>query len=145
LARKLWFGIQNSNVLKLPLNQPFYNQQLIGYGDLFIRGLDRYVIDGVAGVVLRNTLFRELFNFNIPFLHDPSHDHIPIRIFATAFSDYGYVYNQNFDNNSLVNRMLYTAGLGIDIVTFYDISLKFDYSINQLGQNGLFLHIKNDF
>jgi len=30
------------------------------------QGLDRYVIDGVAGVVLRNTLFRELFNFNIP-------------------------------------------------------------------------------
>ncbi|HMH22593.1 MAG TPA: POTRA domain-containing protein [Puia sp.] len=145
LARKTWFGFQNSNSLKLPLSQPFYNQQLVGYGDLFIRGLDRYVIDGVAGVVLRNTLFRELFNFNIPFLHVPSHDHIPIRIYATAFSDYGYVYNKDFKDNSLVNKMLYTAGFGIDLVTFYDISFKFDYSFNQLGQNGLFLHIKNDF
>jgi outer membrane protein assembly factor BamA len=145
LAPKLWFGIQNSNILKLPLSQPFYNQQLVGYGDLFIRGLDRYVIDGTAGAVLRNTLFRKLFNFNIPFLHVPSHDHIPIRIYATAFSDYGYVYNQDFRSNSLVNRMLYTAGVGIDLVTFYDISFKFDYSVNQLGQNGLFLHIKNDF
>jgi len=145
LARKLWFGIESSNVLKLPLSQPFFNQQLIGYSDMYIRGLDRYVIDGVAGGILRNTLFRELFNFSIPFTHFPSHDRIPFRIYATAFSDYGYAYNRDFLDNSLVNRLLYTAGIGLDIVTFYDLSFKFDYSFNQLGQNGLFLHIRNDF
>jgi outer membrane protein assembly factor BamA len=145
LARKLWFGIESSDILKLPLSQPFYNQQLIGYGDLYLRGLDRYVIDGVAGGMLRNTLFRELCNFSIPFTRVPSHDRIPIRIYATAFSDYGYAYNRDFPGNSLVNRLLYTAGLGIDLVTFYDLSFKFDYSFNQLGQNGLFLHIRNDF
>jgi outer membrane protein assembly factor BamA len=145
LARKCWFGIESSDVLKLPLSQPFYNQQLIGYSDMYLRGLDRYVIDGVAGGMLRNTLFRELCNFSIPFTRVPSHDRIPIRIYATAFSDFGYAYNHDFPGNSLVNRLLYTAGLGIDLVTFYDLSFKFDYSFNQLGQNGLFLHIRNDF
>ena len=145
LARKWWFGIFNANVLKLPLHQPFYNQNLIGYGDLYLRGLDRYVIDGTACTVLRNTLTRELLNFNIPFMHNSSHDRIPFRVYATAYTDYGYVYNGDFKANSLVNRALYTAGLGIDIVTFYDLSFKFDYSFNQLGQNGLFLHIRNDF
>lgn len=145
LAPKLWFGIQNINVLKWPLSQPFYNQSLLGYGDLYLRGLDRYVIDGTAGGVIRNTLFRELCNFNIPFTRSASHDHIPIRIYATAFTDYGYAYNQDSKANSLVNRMLYTAGFGIDLVTFYDLSFKLDYSFNQLGQNGLFLHIRNDF
>lgn len=145
LGRKWWFGIQNNNVLKWPLSQPFYNQQLIGYSDLYLRGLDRYVIDGTAGSVVRNTLFRELFNFNIPFLRMTSHDRIPFRIYATAFSDAGYAYNEDFKANSLVNRLLYTAGFGIDIVTFYDLNFRFDYSFNQLGQNGLFLHIRNDF
>jgi outer membrane protein assembly factor BamA len=145
LGYKTWFGFQNTNMLKLPLHQPFYNQQLIGYNDMYLRGLDRYVIDGTAGFILRNTLFRELFNFNIPFMHNYSHDHIPIRIYATAFSDYGYSYNSDFQGNSLVNRMLYTAGFGIDLVTFYDLNFRFDYSFNQLGQNGLFLHIRNDF
>jgi outer membrane protein assembly factor BamA len=145
LGRKWYFGFQNTNVLKWPLNQPFYNQQLIGYGDLYLRGLDRYVVDGTAGAILRNTLFRELFNFYIPVTSSVSHDRIPFRIYATAFSDYGYAYNRDFTANSLVNRMLYTAGVGIDIVTFYDLSFKFDYSFNQLGQNGLFLHIRNDF
>ncbi|HVU98808.1 MAG TPA: POTRA domain-containing protein [Puia sp.] len=145
LARKWWFGIQNINVLKLPLSQPFYNQGLIGYGDLYLRGLDRYVIDGTATAVLKNTLYRQLVNFDIPLVRGSAHDHIPFRIYATAFSDCGYAYNRDFRGNSLVNRMLYTAGFGIDIVTFYDLSFKFDYSFNQLGQNGLFLHIRNDF
>lgn len=145
LAYKLWFGFQNINVLKWPLSQPFYNQGLIGYADVYLRGLDRYVVDGTAGSVLRNTLFRELFHFNIPFTRSASHDHIPIRIYATAFTDYGYAYNRDFKDNSLVNRVLYTGGFGIDLVTFYDLSFKLDYSFNQLGQNGLFLHIRNDF
>jgi outer membrane protein assembly factor BamA len=145
IARKWWFGIQNVSVLKWPLSQPFYNQGLIGYGDLYVRGLDRYVVDGTAGSVLRNTLFHELFHFNIPFTPIASHDHIPFRIYATAFSDFGYAYNRDFLSNSLVNRMLYTAGFGIDIVTFYDLNFRLDYSFNQLGQNGLFLHIRNDF
>jgi outer membrane protein assembly factor BamA len=145
LARKLWFGIENTNVLKWPLHQPFYNQTLLGYGDFFLRGLDRYVIDGMAGVMVRNTLHRELFNFSLPFMHVRSHDRIPFRIYATAFSDYGYAYNHDFKANSLVNRMLYTGGVGLDIVTFYDLNFRLDYSFNQLGQNGLFLHIRNDF
>ena len=145
LAYKLWFGFQNINVLKWPLSQPFYNQGLIGYADVYLRGLDRYVVDGTAGSVLRNTLFRELFNFNIPFTRSAAHDHIPIRIYATAFTDCGYAYNRDFKDNSLVDRMLYTGGFGIDLVTFYDLSFKLDYSFNQLGQNGLFLHIRNDF
>jgi hypothetical protein len=41
--------------------------------------------------------------------------------------------------------MLYTAGLGVDVVTFYDFIIRVDYSFNQLGENGLFLHIKGDF
>jgi outer membrane protein assembly factor BamA len=144
LANKLWFGIQTQGEVKFPLSQPFYNQQLIGYSDFYIRGLDRYVVDGTAGFVLRNTLIREIFHFNI---NTPvkSHDHIPFHFYATAFSDYGYAYNRDFTSNSLVNRLLYTAGVGIDLVTFYDLSFKFDYSINQLGEKGLFLHIKNDF
>ena len=89
LGRKWWFGFENINVLKWPLSQPFFNQQLIGYNDVYLRGLDRYVVDGTAGGLLRNTFYRELFNFNIPFTRVPSHDRIPFRIYATAFSDYG--------------------------------------------------------
>jgi hypothetical protein len=119
---------------------------MFGYGDLFLRGLERYVIDGVAALMARNTLRYELFRFNIStHLKSRTHDRIPFKIYARTFTDMGYTYNKNFTNNSLTNRMLYTGGAGVDIVTFYDFILRFDYSFNQLGENGLFLHIKNDF
>ena len=149
IAHKTYFTTQNWSLLKLPFHQPFYNQQLMGYGDFYLRGLDKYVVDGVAALMVHNTFMRELFNFNIPFLHVASHDHIPFRIYATAFGDAGYASNQNngLNNagNSLENRFLYTGGVGVDIVSFYDFTFKLDYSFNQLGQKGLFLRIGNEF
>jgi outer membrane protein assembly factor BamA len=146
LADKLNFVTQNMGILKLPLHQPFYNQQLFGYGDFYMRGLERYVVDGVAGFLARNTLVRELFNFSIPFIHSSwSHDRIPFRIYAKTYFDYSYAVNKDFKENSLVNRFLYSGGFGIDVVTFYDLVFRFEYSFNQLGEKGFFFHIRNDF
>lgn len=146
LAKKLFFSWQGSGILRFPFDQPYINQRMFGYGDMYLRGLENYVIDGVAAFLSRQTLRRELVRFNIrTYLKSKSHDRIPFRIYARTFADAGYSYNKNFTQNSLTNRMLYTAGVGVDIVTFYDFILRFDYSFNQLGENGLFLHIKNEF
>ncbi len=145
IGKKNYFTWQGNGILRVPFDQPFINQRLFGYGDLYLRGLEKYVIDGVAGFLSRQTLRRELIRFKVPtYLKSYSHSHIPFRIYARAFADLGYAYNKTYRDNSLVNRTLYTAGLGVDIVTFYDFILRFDYSFNQLGQNGLFLHIKSD-
>ena len=145
LSKKNYLMWQAYGVIRVPFDQPYINHRLFGYGELYLRGLENYVIDGVAGFMTRQSYRRELFRFNVPtFLKSKSHDRIPFRIYARAFVDAGYAYNKSFPVNSLVNRMLYTTGLGVDIVTFYDLILRIDYSFNQLGQNGLFLHIKND-
>ena len=147
LSKKWFFGWQGYGVLRVPFDQPYINQRLFGYGDLYLRGLERYVIDGVGAFMSRQTFRRELFRFSIPtFLKkSKSHDRIPFRIYARSFGDMGYAYNKYDKGNSLVNKMLYTGGLGLDVVTFYDFIFRFDYSFNQLGQKGLFLHIKNEF
>jgi hypothetical protein len=119
---------------------------MFGYRDFYLRGLEKYVIDGVAGILGRQTLRKELLRFNVPtFITSSTHDRIPFTIYAKAFTDMGYSHNKMFPENSLVNKMLYTTGFGIDVVTFYDFVFRFDYSFNQLGQNGLFLHFKNEF
>ena len=131
LAKKTYFVSQNYAIIRVPFDQPFYNQQLLGYGDFYMHGFEKYVVDGVAGGLARNTLLRELFNFNIPFLRGTTHDRIPFRIYAKTFFDLGYVYNKNFTNNSLVNQMLYSGGAGIDVVTFYDFVFRWNIaSIN---------------
>jgi len=146
LSKKTYFSWQGYGVLRVPFDQPFINQRLFGYSDLYLRGLENYVIDGVAAMMVRNTFRREIFQFSIPtYIRSKSHDRIPFKFYYKIFSDVGYGYNKNMPQNSLTNRMLYTGGIGIDVVTFYDFILRFDYSFNQLGQKGLFLHVKNDF
>ncbi|THU41686.1 hypothetical protein FAM09_06195 [Niastella caeni] len=146
LTKKDFFSWQGLGTLRFPFNQPYINQRMFGYGDMYLRGLEDYVIDGSAGFLTRQSYRHELFRFSVPtYIKSKSHDRIPFRIYARLFGDAGYSYNKTFTNNSLTNRMLYTGGFGLDIVTFYDFILRLDYSFNQLGQNGLFLHIKNDF
>lgn len=146
VAHKLFFGMQGYGVLKLPFDQPYINLRMLGYGDAYLRGLEKYVIDGVAGGMLRTTLRREVFNFSIPlFTRFRSLDKIPFRIYLKTYADAGYSYSRDFHYNSLSNTLLRTGGVGLDIVTFYDFVFRFEYSFNQLGQKGLFLHIRNDF
>jgi hypothetical protein len=144
-APKLYFVSQNFGVIRLPFKQPFYNQSLLGYGDYYMRGLEKYVVDGIGLLLDRNTVMWELLHFNIPFLHNTSHDHIPFRIYAKTYADVGYVFNKYNNLNSLQNTMLYTYGVGFDVVTFYDFVFRIEYSVNQLGEKGLFFHIRNDF
>lgn len=146
LGGKNYFHGQVNGVLRLPFDQPYINSGMFGYGDLYLRGLENYVTDGVAAMLFRNTLRRELFDFSVPtFLRSRSHDRVPFRIFAKLYADAGYVENRNFPDNSLANRMLYTAGFGIDILSFYDVVIKLDYSFNQRGESGFFFHFRNDF
>ena len=146
LGRKLYFNWQAQGTIRYPFDQPFYNSQLFGYGDLYLRGLERYVIDGVAGIMARHTLRKEVLKFSVPTqLKSSSHSRIPFTIYAKTYTDIGFSYNKTFKDNSLANRMMYTAGLGLDVVTFYDFIFRLDYSFNQLGQKGLFLHLKNEF
>jgi len=146
LSKKNYFLWQPAFMLRLPFDQPYINSRLFGYGDIYLRGLENYVIDGVAAFLTKQTFRRELVKFNIrTHIRSYSHDIIPFRIYAHVFGDAGYSYNKNFRDNSLVNQMLYTGGFGLDMVTFYDFNLRVDYSFNQLGQKGLFLHVKSDF
>lgn len=144
LSSKTSYSLMGSGVLRVPFDQPFINQRLFGYGDFYLRGLEKYVIDGVAAVLLKNTIRRQILQFNIP-TPFRSHENIPFKIFVKTYADAGYTYNKHPNNNTLGNKMLYTGGFGLDVLTFYDLSFKFEYSFNQMGQSGFFLHFKNDF
>jgi outer membrane protein assembly factor BamA len=134
--------------IKVPFKQPYINQRFLGYGDNFLQGMEYYVIDGVAGGLLKTSFNREMLNFkvripNIKKGKEPQY--IPFRIFTKVFANTGYVHNPQPGENGLSNKMLYSGGFGIDIISIYDITFKFEWSFNQLGENGLFLHRKSIF
>ena len=144
---KSWFGsLQLSGKIKLPFNQPYYNQKAIGYGENYLRGLEYYVVDGAAYGLIKSTIKKKLVSFSVPFpIHSVYLSAIPFTIYAKTFADLGYAYNKTTYETALNNKLLYTGGVGIDIVTFYDIHFKLEYSFNQLSKNGLFLHPQGGF
>ena len=148
LLPKTFINLNVYGNIKLPFQQPYFTQRFLGYGDTFMQGYEYYVIDGVAGGYLKTTLTRELLNFRIRVpatKKGKTPAKIPVRIFGKTYGNTGYVHNPQPGENILSNKMLYSGGFGIDILTFYDVTFKFEYSFNQLGQNGLFLHRKSIF
>jgi outer membrane protein assembly factor BamA len=139
--------LQGIGTMKFPFDQPYYNKRLLGFGDLYMRGLEYYVADGIAGFVGRATARREVLNFHIkPPIVIEGHDKIPFRIFVKMYGDLGYAYDKSPSGySSLTNKWLKTWGVGIDIVSFYDFVIRFEYSFNQLNEQGLFLHSRSDF
>lgn len=146
LPRKMYFSLQGDAVVKLPFDQPFINRNLMGYGDVFLRGLEYYVVDGVAGGVVRSTLRRRVADWRLRTgLRSKTYGVIPLQFYAKTFADLGYVYDpQRNGDDRLANRFMYTAGLGLDVITIYDWVVRLEFSFNQFREGGFFFH-KNPF
>jgi len=147
-GKRSFFGLNAYGTIKLPFSQPYYNQRLLGYSDAFIQGYEYYVIDGVAAGYLKASLTRRLVKFDIKMPGNKrilAPKKVPFGIYARIYGNAGYTYNPEAINSSLSNKMLYSAGMGLDITTIYDFTLRLDWSFNQLGQNGIFLHKKTVF
>ena len=145
--KRNWFSvIQSSALLKLPFEQAFINRRAVGFGSLSLRGLEVYIVDGVAAAVTKYTLSKKLVSFKIPIpFKIKSLSNIPVSIFAKTFTDVGYSYLPNKYASLLNNKLLYTGGFGLDLLTLYDIVIKVEYSFNQLGEKGLFLRGKGGY
>jgi len=142
-----FFHLEGIAVARTPVNNAFVNQRLIGYGYTQMRGLEYNVVDGSAAGIVKTTFHQRALSV---ILQNPvsskTHDRIPIRVFVKAYADLGYGYNRyGQSSNTLNNSLLRSWGIGIDIVSIYDFVFKIEYSMNQLGREGVYLHSRNDF
>jgi outer membrane protein assembly factor BamA len=147
LSKKTSVAAVGYYLVKLPFKQPMYNIAALGYGDWFLRGLEYYVIDGVQAGILKGTVRQEVMNLNVPtfFFKNEKYKKIPFKIVAKVYADIGASHLPAYTNSILNNRFLYTYGAGIDVLSYYDFVARLEYSFNQLGQKGLFLHARRDF
>ncbi len=147
LGKKWYASVQLQGNIKLPFKQAYINQQALGYNNRYVRGLEYKVIDGVAYAISKFNLKREIFNFTINTIFKKSKtlNKIPFRIYAKTFADMGYSYNKEEFVTRLNNTFLGSTGIGLDIVTIYDLQIRIEYSLNQLGQKRLFLHNEKGF
>lgn len=147
LNSKYFFNLKGLGLLKLPFSQPYTGKQFIGYEGRYLQGYEYYVIDGLAGAYAKATLSRPILNtfIRIPSQRFKSLNRIPIRLYGKIFGNAGYIYNTSAGSNQLTNSMLYSAGIGLDLLTIDDFVIKLEWSFNRIGENGIYFHQRNDF
>jgi hypothetical protein len=101
-------------------------QQVIGQSGMYLQGYEDYVIDGVAGAYTKATVARQLLNTRI---HLPTRikrlEYIPLKVFGKIYGNAGYVYSRDdAHDNILNNKMLYSGGIGLDVILLYDFILR---------------------
>ena len=71
---------------------------------------------------------------------------IPYAFYLTSFIDAGVSkLNTTSPFNSLNNEALISAGLGLDIVTYYDLVFRFEYALTNKKTNGFYIHFEQAF
>lgn len=142
-----WFlGLSTKTKISLIRSrQPYNDNRAIGFGRDFLHGYEYYIVDGLDMIYLKSALRFHLWENEFRFgkiMPIKAFRNMPIKLFLNLNNDFGYA-NDPFEKeaNFLNNRFLWGAGVGLDIVLFYDKVLKIEYSFNHLFENGLFLHI----
>ena len=140
INKKIYFRARGGLNIKFPYNSYFINQSLFGSGDFQLRGMEYYVVDGMMGLIGKFNLGYDLGTLKLKLpIKNKTYNNIPFKFYGKIYTDVGYCYNPYINNNLFNNKALHTYGIGLDIVTIYDIVFKLEYSFNQIGDRGLYV------
>ena len=148
LKNNFYLSGRITGLASFPKRQAYFNTAAIGYRPDDVRGYDLYVIEGQNYIINKITFKKLLFSKEqkIKSIPIPQFQTIPIAVYLKTFFDGGYLDNELSDpeNLALSNRYLFGGGVGLDIVTYYDLVLRLEYSFNDRGENGFYLNIRAD-
>ncbi len=133
-----------------PQKQPFLQTTGLGYRSDLVRGYELYVIDGqsfaLAKTNLKYRLFDHVFDLS-KYLKIKQFNSLPVAAYLNSFCDVGYSKNNfpEINHTKLANRWLVGGGIGLDVVSWYNVVGRLNYSINGLGEKRLFFNIAREF
>ncbi len=150
LGKKFYFSTNLAGMVSSPKKQPYRNYNGVGYSDDFIRGYEIYVIEGQHYIINNNSLKKRLFSWKYDFgtmMPLKQFNTIPISGYLTLNFDQGYIANyENYTTNRrFTDKYIVGGGIGVDIISFYDFVMRWEYSINIAGEKALYLNIKAAF
>jgi outer membrane protein assembly factor BamA len=146
LAQRWYTGVSFIGKISSSAWQPYFLIQGLGYNRDYVRGYEYNVIDGKHFALVRTNAKFALVpeqSYNIGFVPTPKFGLIHYAVYLTAFADAAYVWQPQWTekyNNVLPETMLAGAGLGVDLVTYYDKVVRIEYAVNKSGKSGIFIH-----
>jgi outer membrane protein assembly factor BamA len=149
LKRGFYFSNYSSAYLSTPKSQPYSVINGLGFGTDVVRGYELYVIHGRNYFVNKTSLKKVLLKGSKKLKNFPleQFNHFPYAVYLKTYFDIGYSTNtQQYEGNRfLADQILYGGGMGLDIVTMYDIVIRLEYSFNSIGESAFFFHIQSEF
>lgn len=146
------FSVTNHLTLKYKTENKnaFFLNSALGYTSN-IRGYEYYVINGTQLVLTKHTFNYKLLSKKVIYLKRLAFkrfNKIHFTIYASVFADAAYVKNSNIiynSNNTLANTLLYSSGISLNLLTYYDAFFRLDYSVNHLKESGFYFHLESSF
>ena len=142
LSEKYSYMVGGEAQLRLAREHAFADNLALGFRSL-VRGYELYVVGGQHYGLIKQGLTRQILDIEgikLKFIRNPKFNSIPLSVYLNAFTDAGYVVDKEFrEGNPLTNRLLAGGGLGLHAVTFYDIVLRLEYTLNKEGDRGFYV------
>jgi len=129
---------------------PYINRSGIGYKPDFVRGYERDVVEGKYYATNRSEFKWRFFSGSQELYSNSKIQQfqtLPFAFYLKTFIDFGYVGTPLpfIEGNQLNEKLLMGAGIGLDIQTYYDFVVRFEYSINKEGATGFYINFKSAF
>lgn len=152
IGQRYFFSNFSTAFWSTPNNQPYSVYDALGYRNMIIRGFENYVVEGPMFALNKTTFKRKIFGrtWTIDNMPLEQFSYFPLAMYIKVFADFGYVQNYNYYqekdlNTRLSNRMLMGAGMGLDIVTVYDLVIRMEYTFTQDQRGAFFLNARKEF
>ncbi len=130
--------------LSLTNEQSYIYSRSMGY-NYNMHGFEYNTIEGQYFLIIKNLFKITLLNPRISelkFIPLKKFNKIHYALYFNVFNDIGYVSDKyRTSDNSYSNKLLVSAGAGLDLVTYYDRTFRFEYSVNGFGKGGFFVHL----
>ncbi|MEL6652509.1 MAG: BamA/TamA family outer membrane protein, partial [Bacteroidota bacterium] len=150
---KRWnFAYGTHHMLTIGDSIPWFDKSVVGIGrsdfsgtSTELRGYEPFAVLGTYVTLNKAELKFAIFKrriIHLPFVPLRRFQDTPFGLYLTGFADSGYVYDQSFNHQDtfLTNRWLLGYGLGLNVIGFYDMLLRVEYSRNHLGMGGIYLN-----
>ncbi|NOR88233.1 MAG: hypothetical protein GQ527_11540 [Bacteroidales bacterium] len=141
--KRLFFASGFTGSIANDDKRPYFLNNGIGYGRDFVRGYEYYVVDGQSFGLLKTDLKFAIIPQQVTtlkFIPTDKFNKIPWAVYLSLFSDAAYVSGNGYNGNNLQNQWLVGYGLGLNLVTYYDMVFRVEYSFNRMGEGGVFIH-----
>jgi outer membrane protein assembly factor BamA len=145
-----WLYLASKIDVELSTNQkqPYLGTRVLGFDNRYVRGYERYVMEGNFNVHTRNTIRFKMVSthYHANWFPVRQFRFIPVDVYLSPFADAGYVRNAFVleENKHLINTPLLGYGIGLNFVTFYDVVFRAEYSMTRHGDKGFYISFLND-